>query len=1126
MLALGEGLAGMPIGLALWSVRDSRTAATALVLVAAWLSSIPLARAQSSSCSPVVARLVSLQGSIELRSAAKSQWERVTRLDTPVCKGDRLRTGPSSRAALFIPSENLLRVDQNSIVSVDVDRDETVVEFYIDESTPRNACGAGYAISRFPRKFKVNTPFGYAAVEGTEFAVTLACTQATVSVFEGKVSVQQRSEQAAKVLLASGQTTSVGPDQPPVVQVLVKPTDAVQWALFYPPLADPQFGADPLHAPCETLAGDHRAACLLERAEALVRVGQVNEAQADIRDLLTLQPANADAFALRAVISVVRNEKAEALGFAQEATRLDPGAFRGWMALSYAQQAQFELEPALASAQKAAQLAPASGLAQARVAELLMSLGRIREAERAARQAVAADPKQSRGYIVLGFVQLAQINIRSARQSFNRAIELDSTDPWPRLGLGLVTIRSGNLEEGRQQIEIAVVLDPTNALLRSYLGKAYYEENTAKRDQLAASQYSLAKELDPNDPTPWFYDAILKQTQNQPVAALEELQESIDLNENRAVFRSRLLLDEDQAARSTNLASIYRDLGFDQLALAEGYSALTTDPQSFGAHNLLAEAYGNAPRLETARESEHLQSLLRAPIGIIPVSPFRGFKSPFFLGLPRPFVATSVTPTRASYNNYEPLFEQPGATLFVDGTLATQDTASAQVMLAAAQDNLAMSFGFGRFSTDGFEADRGLAQDSGNLFAQVRASDRLYLQLQMEATQADFGVVRFGFDPTFAVPQQVQERFANLRLSARYQIDSQNTLLFSGVTQAYSQDVTAFGFTSQADVDSANGEMQYGFHAPSLGFTLGGATMGGRQTITGGSVDNFDYDNAYLYARVSDPRERAALHLGVTYLNQDIFGTHLETTNPKLGIVIRPWAGTAFRLAFYETAQPPLVANQTLEPTQFAGFNQLWDDPTGTSATQWGIGLDQRLGASTYVGAELLDRDLDVPVLFTPLSLTWHETFARAYLYRALPAGTLPAEFRSWSFGLSAQYFYKEVDRQANLPVDGIVNLRTHTVPLTVAVFPNSSLSFRVSATYVNREGALQIFPGFPQFDPGTEFWSLGASATYVLPRRHGTISIGISNALDHHYPLIDFDPAPLIVPPEQVAYARFSVNF
>ncbi len=165
-----------------------------------------------------------------------------------------------------------------------------------------------------------------------------------------------------------------------------------------------------------------------------------------------------------------------------------------------------------------------------------MSLGRIREAEKAARQAVAADPKQSRGYVILGFVQLAEIDTKSARQSFNQAIELDSTDPLPRLGMGLAIIRDGKLKEGREQIEIAVALDPTNSLLRSYLGKAYYEENTKERDQLAASQYSLAKELGSEDPTPWFYDAILKQTQNRPVEALEQLKHSIAQTKPRVVI--------------------------------------------------------------------------------------------------------------------------------------------------------------------------------------------------------------------------------------------------------------------------------------------------------------------------------------------------------------------------------------------------------------------------------------------------------------------------------------------------------------------------------------------------------------------------------------------------------------
>src|SRR6185436_14042028 len=136
--------------------------------------------------------------------------------------------------------------------------------------------------------------------------------------------------------------------------------------------------------------------------------------------------------------------------------------------------------------------------------------------EQVARETVAAYPAGSRAHTILGFVHLAQIKTNAAREAFLNAIERDSSDPLPRLGLGLAIIRDGNLVAGREQIEIAVALDPTNSLIRSYVGKAYYEENTKERDKLASTQFGLAKQLDPKDPTPWFYDAVLKQSQNRP----------------------------------------------------------------------------------------------------------------------------------------------------------------------------------------------------------------------------------------------------------------------------------------------------------------------------------------------------------------------------------------------------------------------------------------------------------------------------------------------------------------------------------------------------------------------------------------------------------------------------------
>jgi hypothetical protein len=81
----------------------------------------------------------------------------------------------------------------------------------------------------------------------------------------------------------------------------------------------------------------------------------------------------------------------------------------------------------------------------------------------------------------------------------------------PRLGLGLAIIRDGDLKAGREQIEIAVALDPTNSLTRSYVGKAYYEENTKARP---ARRHPIGPlTTDPKDLTPWFYDAVRQSEQ-------------------------------------------------------------------------------------------------------------------------------------------------------------------------------------------------------------------------------------------------------------------------------------------------------------------------------------------------------------------------------------------------------------------------------------------------------------------------------------------------------------------------------------------------------------------------------------------------------------------------------------
>ena len=311
------------------------------------------------------------------------------------------------------------------------------------------------------------------------------------------------------------------------------------------------------------------------------------------------------------------------------------------------------------------------------------------------------------------------MNTPNALQAFNAAVNMDPASPLARLGLGLAKIRQGDIAAGRQDMEIAANLDPCNALIRSYLGKAYYEET---RQQQAEAQFTLAKQCDAKDPTAYFYDAILKLTTNQPVAALRNIEQAIDNNDNRAVYRSSLALDKDTAARSAAQGRIYNELSYQQLGLLEGWKSLDADYNNFSAHRLLADNYADLPNHEMARVSELLQSQLLQPINITPIQPNLAESSLFVLN--------SLGPSNLSFNEFNPLFEYNRTSIQASGIVGGNNTRGDNVLLSGIHDNTSYSFGQFNFGTDGFRANNYFKQNVYNAFIQHNLTDKLSLQFE------------------------------------------------------------------------------------------------------------------------------------------------------------------------------------------------------------------------------------------------------------------------------------------------------------------------------------------------------------------------------------------------------------
>ena len=127
------------------------------------------------------------------------------------------------------------------------------------------------------------------------------------------------------------------------------------------------------------------------------------------------------------------------------------------------------------------------------------------------------------------------------------------------------------------------------------------------------------------------------------------MQRSIELNDNRAVFRSRLILDEDLAVRSAGHGGIYRDLGFERLALIEGYQAISADPEQLLQPST---ARGSLRQLAVTRD--------RAGERAVPV-PASAAAQPVArsgqLGQASLFLDSATGPSDVSFNEFTPLFD-------------------------------------------------------------------------------------------------------------------------------------------------------------------------------------------------------------------------------------------------------------------------------------------------------------------------------------------------------------------------------------------------------------------------------------------------------------------------------------
>ena len=607
--------------------------ALTIALVFACLSFAVSAAEPPVISTKIGATVITAEGRVEARKKGEEAWKAV-KTNQFYYGNDWIRTGLKSRAVLRFSDQSLLRLNQMATIEIqppNAQQSKTVLDL---------KSGSTYFYNREqPAEVQFRTPVASGAIRGTEFNLSVDDQGRTlVSMLDGEVDIH--NEKGDKTV-GRGEQGIVDPGQAPRKVAMLDAINIIQWALYYPAvlsLADLDLKVSESAAIQASLAS-YRSGDLLSAAHLFpinhapasaeetvylaalqLAVGQVDECEKLLHrieeELKRDTKLSVLAESLRELMAAVKN---------QPFRRGNPPVLSTeWLADSYWLQSNLKLEEALKAAQKATVLSPEFGFAWVRLAELEFGFGRVPQAEQALAKGINYSPKNAQAIALKGFLATARNKTSEALACFNQSIQIDSALGNAWLGRGLCQMRLGEMKEGLDDLQTAATLEPQRAMLRSYLAKA---NQVAKDPKRAWKELNLARRMDPRDPTAWLYSALLLLQENRLNDAISDLEKSSQLNDNRQIYRSRMMLDQDKAVRGVNLASMYRDVKMTDWSVNQAMRAVDDDYVNASAHLFLANSYDAQRdprqrnlRYETPWYSELLLANLLAPVGTMPLS--------------------------------------------------------------------------------------------------------------------------------------------------------------------------------------------------------------------------------------------------------------------------------------------------------------------------------------------------------------------------------------------------------------------------------------------------------------------------------------------------------------------------
>ncbi len=1022
--------------------------------------------------------------------------------DLLLCPGDEVRTGETGRVAIrFDEKRTVVRLDGNSRMRVLAGGTGSADAFLLS--------GVLHFLSSVRRRFEVDTPYIVAGIDGTEALIGVRPSQemAIAAVREGLVATydktlgqsSERSVPAGEAAFRSAsiqfQSAPIDTLPEPFRSLLIVSDSAVDWAVYYPPI---MFVEDTRNRS-------------VQAAITLLSSGDYDRAMIALHAARNISPQ--EYHALQAIIAVARNRIDEAGRHARDAIAANPQFAPAYIASSYVRQAEGEMDAALDQASTAADIAPADAYVTARLAELHMIVGNRRAALSTAEQSLSSR-RTPLALFIAGLARLAAWEYRNAEALFNEAIEIDPEAPLPRLGLGLAFLRQGRTSEGTWEIERAVAHDPRQASMRVWLGRAYFDEGQSDK---SADQFGIAKQEDPQDPTPYLFSAMERYAANDPIGALRELLEAEARGGARRVIRSERGLNEDTAARGSAIGRVFDVLGFDQLAVKEGASAADTDPANPGAHRFMADYYRSQPLQGVAQTSELLRSRLLSPPSKTPVQSQLGEADLAILG--------SNGVSRVTFAEFSPLFDADGARFDASGLFGTQHTWGDELSATAMYRGVSVGVGQFHYETDGYHSNNDLTHDVLSVISTIAISPEFTLFGEYRDRESEGGDRQLDFDLSSfddTIRATYEREIARVGFHAQPTSTSDLIGVYTWGTLEDQSSIDFFGSTLAAiDKETADSvQLQYLRDDGHVRTVIGGSYIDtGRSvdsTFAGFPVSSVDRDseyyNGYAYFYVDYPEE-------IMWTLGGAFASYEEAASvpdvheflPKLGVSAELNEYVTLRVAYLKNVKPNRVAEQLIEPTTIAGFNQVYDAFAGSVLEQVGGGVDLMLSDRVWIGGEAIKRWWEVPAVGAPAAETIEEVY-RGYLYVIL----------SDSFALSAEVIHE--DSSSDAPLD-FASWTTTSVPVSLNYFSDLGLFGSAGLEFVDHSFSN---PG----DGGSdEFVLVNAAVGYRFPGNSGIVSLEIQNLFDEDINFqnrsvrADLTAKPRYAP-ERTVLARGTISF